>query len=99
MEENIYLYITNEIKNFPEEDQIALFNELWGNMNREERLVFTIDALEAFEKQGCLNEFCKGINKKITEKQDAILDDYINGKMTKKEFLEKIKKVRKIEKK
>jgi hypothetical protein len=98
-EQNIYDEITSNLNNLDisEEERTQVMKDMWADMTRDERVVFTIDAMESFKDRGLLDDFLGSINKSIGKKQDAIMDSYIGKEMSEKDFLERMAKVRKIE--
>ena len=97
MDDNIYDEIMNGMDKLPDESKKAFFQEFWGTMSREEKLVFTIDAMDSFKRSGILNEFIKDVNANIGSKQDHLMDAYIDGVMTKEEFIKAMSGAKKIE--
>ena len=97
MTENIYDHVTETMAKLDIEDKQQFMKDFWEDMDREEKIVFTIDALESFERNGTLKGFVRDVNEHIAEKQDVIMDEYIQQQISKEEFFEKIKKVKQIE--
>jgi len=98
MDANIYDQIMASMSKI--EDGVAqkeFFEAFWATMDREERVVFTIDALKSFERDGTLKSFIKETNDVISDKQDVIMDQFICKEMSHEEYIDRIKKVRKIE--
>jgi len=98
MEDNIYDHIMSGMDKLPNEcDKKKFFEDFWSTLNREEKIVFTIDALESFERDGTLKPLINDINENIGKKQDVIMDQFISKEISTEEYIERIKKIRKIE--
>ena len=95
--ENIYDSVIATMDKLPEENRKIFFQFFWSTMDREEKIVFTMDAMASMKESGLLKDFMKDLNEEVAKKQDAILDDYITQKISKEEFIKKMEATRKIE--
>jgi len=77
IEENSYDRMISNLETMTDIEQKEFVKVFWNAMSRQEQVVFTIDALKSFERQGTSDEFLSEVNNKIQDKQKKVMDSYL----------------------
>jgi len=96
IEENSYDRVISNLKDMTDVEQKEFVQDFWNAMSRQEQVVFTIDALESMSKQGTSDNLLFEVNELIQDKQNKVMDSYLEHKIDLVETTEKLNDLKKI---
>jgi hypothetical protein len=94
MDENIFVWIMNQLaqRALSLDEQRELFKEFVQDLTREEKIIVFLDMIAELKQRGISTDFRNLVKETMQEKQDRILDDYNDGRITREEMIEMLRK-------